>query len=222
MKVLLIPRKAKITNFVHYLSRLSWLDVYEFVQWVSEFINLLIMLIVVGLFRLERTFPAVMGLLKVRYKKALLFWSLLIFFSFFFFLSFLSAILLPSRVREIIKIYWSDYVYRCWLCLFLFRLFCRADFQASRAQSERDNKDLLVILLIIVVVAQISSREDVMVYLNKSLLPLAFPWTDMTGRDLHWRQRLFASDGEAFRVGPVRVRQVRMPIGKLCHCQVLF
>ena len=58
---------------------------------------------------------------------------------------------------------------------------------------------------------QISSREDVMRYMNETLMNSAFPWTDISGNELPWRQRLFASDGVSFRVGPVRVRQVRMP-----------
>ena len=53
--------------------------------------------------------------------------------------------------------------------------------------------------------------------MNETLMTSAFPWTDMVGNELPWRQRLFTSDGVSFRVGPVRVRQVRMP-----HCKYMF
>ncbi|XP_070188678.1 polycystin-1-like protein 2 [Littorina saxatilis] len=57
----------------------------------------------------------------------------------------------------------------------------------------------------------ISKREDVYTYMKDTLKVSAFPWTDILGEELHWRQRLYASDRVSFRVGPVRVRQVRMP-----------
>ena len=50
-----------------------------------------------------------------------------------------------------------------------------------------------------------------MLYMNQTLLTSAFPWADMVGNELPWQQRLYTSDGVSFRVGPVRVRQVRMP-----------
>ena len=48
-------------------------------------------------------------------------------------------------------------------------------------------------------------------YVKETLISSAFPWTDMVGNELPWQQRLYTSDGVSFRVGPVRVRQVRMP-----------
>ena len=58
-----------------------------------------------------------------------------------------------------------------------------------------------------------------MLYMNQTLLTSAFPWTDMVGNELSWQQRLYTSDGVSFRVGPVRVRQVRMPPRE---CRFLF
>ncbi|XP_076445170.1 polycystin-1-like protein 2 [Babylonia areolata] len=57
----------------------------------------------------------------------------------------------------------------------------------------------------------ISSREDVMAFINQTIRDTAFPWSDLTGEQLPWRLRNFASDFTSFRLGPVRVRQVRMP-----------
>ena len=48
-------------------------------------------------------------------------------------------------------------------------------------------------------------------YMKKTLLLTAFPWKDIAGNELDWRRRLFMQDFTSFRVGPVRVRQVRMP-----------
>nr|KAG5713885.1 hypothetical protein BaRGS_024512 [Batillaria attramentaria] len=57
----------------------------------------------------------------------------------------------------------------------------------------------------------IGKREDVMEWLDKTLLTTLFPWTNLIGQELDWKRRLFASDFVSFRVGPVRVRQLRMP-----------
>ncbi|XP_070186772.1 polycystin-1-like protein 2 [Littorina saxatilis] len=57
----------------------------------------------------------------------------------------------------------------------------------------------------------ITERKDVIRYMNETLLHTAFPWKDLAGNELSWKRRLFASDFTSFRVGPVRVRQVRMP-----------
>ncbi|KAL8594137.1 hypothetical protein ACOMHN_047877 [Nucella lapillus] len=58
---------------------------------------------------------------------------------------------------------------------------------------------------------EISTRKDVMTFINQTIREVAFPLTDMTGQELNWKLKYFSSDLSSFRVGPVRVRQVRMP-----------
>ncbi|XP_025098097.1 polycystic kidney disease 2-like 2 protein [Pomacea canaliculata] len=59
--------------------------------------------------------------------------------------------------------------------------------------------------------ANITKREEVMRWMNETMLPVLFPRRDSLGNSLQLRERVFTSDPSSFRVGPVRVRQLRMP-----------
>jgi hypothetical protein len=56
-------------------------------------------------------------------------------------------------------------------------------------------------------------REDVMTFLSQTLIPNLFPENDYSGQALSWRYKLFSLDGVSFRLGPVRVRQIRVNPG---------
>ncbi|PVD28968.1 hypothetical protein C0Q70_11565 [Pomacea canaliculata] len=70
----------------------------------------------------------------------------------------------------------------------------------------------------------ITKREEVMRWMNETMLPVLFPRRDSLGNSLQLRERVFTSDPTSFRVGPVRVRQLRMPfsysslLGKRRYC----
>ncbi|XP_025098102.1 LOW QUALITY PROTEIN: polycystic kidney disease protein 1-like 2 [Pomacea canaliculata] len=57
----------------------------------------------------------------------------------------------------------------------------------------------------------ITKREEVMRWMKETMLPVLFPRRDSLGNSLQLRERVFTSDPTSFRVGPVRVRQLRMP-----------
>ncbi|PVD28963.1 hypothetical protein C0Q70_11559 [Pomacea canaliculata] len=61
---------------------------------------------------------------------------------------------------------------------------------------------------------KITKREEVMRWMNETMLPVLFPLRDSLGNSLQLRERVFTSDPSSFRVGPVRVRQLRMPLSE--------
>ncbi|PVD28956.1 hypothetical protein C0Q70_11552 [Pomacea canaliculata] len=60
----------------------------------------------------------------------------------------------------------------------------------------------------------ITKREEVMRWMKETMLPVLFPRRDSLGNSLQLRERVFTSDPTSFRVGPVRVRQLRMPFSE--------
>ncbi|XP_041364036.1 uncharacterized protein LOC121379460 [Gigantopelta aegis] len=57
----------------------------------------------------------------------------------------------------------------------------------------------------------IQSHADFLTWANETFIPRMFPEKDTRGWRLPWTTRLFFSDFTSFRVGPARIRQVRMP-----------
>ncbi|XP_046352109.2 polycystic kidney disease protein 1-like 2 [Haliotis rufescens] len=57
----------------------------------------------------------------------------------------------------------------------------------------------------------IQSYDDFFTWAQSTFIPRLFPETDIRGSRLPWRKRLFFSDLINFRVGPARIRQLRMP-----------
>ncbi|XP_055955095.1 polycystic kidney disease protein 1-like 2 [Patella vulgata] len=57
---------------------------------------------------------------------------------------------------------------------------------------------------------QIKSHDDFFEWVDKTMIPAMFPTGDFRGNALDWRRKLFFDDHVNFRVGPARLRQVRI------------
>ena len=51
-------------------------------------------------------------------------------------------------------------------------------------------------------------------WLEQYFVPNYFVETDINGVQLNWRERKYLVDQSSYRVGPARLRQLRMPLGK--------
>ena len=56
--------------------------------------------------------------------------------------------------------------------------------------------------------------EDYIKWLKTTAFPVLYPETDYNGDRLHWRLRQYFHDLTSFRVGPPRLRQLRVVDGK--------
>lgn len=59
------------------------------------------------------------------------------------------------------------------------------------------------------------SASDLYVWLDQTLIPFMFPMLSANGEKLKAHQRLYIDDEVNFRVGPLRLRQLRAKEGKL-------
>ncbi|KAK3583595.1 hypothetical protein CHS0354_039414 [Potamilus streckersoni] len=60
---------------------------------------------------------------------------------------------------------------------------------------------------------QIQSKEDFFTWLNKTAFPCLFPERTPSGQELHWREREFIAGFGSYRLGPPRLRQLRVREG---------
>ena len=58
------------------------------------------------------------------------------------------------------------------------------------------------------------SASDLYVWLDHTLIPFMFPMLSANGEKLKAYQRLYIDDEVNFRVGPLRLRQLRVKEGK--------
>ena len=61
---------------------------------------------------------------------------------------------------------------------------------------------------------QIRSINDYYEWLNNTAIQRLFPENDINGDRLHWRQRQFITGEASFRLGPPRLRQLRVKKGR--------
>ena len=61
---------------------------------------------------------------------------------------------------------------------------------------------------------QVTSVEYFWRFVNVTLLPNLYPTRWYNGDKKGWRDRNFLTDGQSFRVGPARLRQIRMKEGE--------
>jgi len=66
---------------------------------------------------------------------------------------------------------------------------------------------------LIYIYIQINTTNDYIKWLDQVALPVLFPQKLYDQSKLHWRQRQFYSDLTLFRVGPPRLRQLRVKEG---------
>ena len=64
-----------------------------------------------------------------------------------------------------------------------------------------------------VTVLQIKSINSFFEWLNQSAILQLFPEYDEQGEQLHWRERQFIYGGASLRLGPPRLRQLRVKKG---------
>ncbi|XP_052217966.1 polycystic kidney disease 2-like 1 protein [Dreissena polymorpha] len=57
---------------------------------------------------------------------------------------------------------------------------------------------------------EIKKQHDYFEWLNKTVLPRMFPEVDINNETLHWRLQQFIEGGTKYRVGPPRLRQLRI------------
>ncbi|KAL3877870.1 hypothetical protein ACJMK2_035514 [Sinanodonta woodiana] len=57
---------------------------------------------------------------------------------------------------------------------------------------------------------EINSTADLFTWLNKTALPSLFPERSLNGQKLHWREREFIAGFGSYRLGPPRLRQLRV------------
>ena len=62
---------------------------------------------------------------------------------------------------------------------------------------------------------QIKSINSFFEWLNKSAILRLFPEYDEQGEQLHWRERQFIYGGASYRLGPPRLRQLRVKKGSV-------
>jgi hypothetical protein len=68
---------------------------------------------------------------------------------------------------------------------------------------------------------QIKTPGDVYNWLNISVIPSLFPEFDINGAPLHWTVRQFTNGYNNFRLGPPRLRQLRMKNSTLIRFQFI-
>ena len=69
---------------------------------------------------------------------------------------------------------------------------------------------------------QIKTPGDVYIWLNKTVFPSLFPEFDLNGDRFHWRERQFMNGIHSLRLGPPRLRQMRVTQGRPSKIQNSF
>ena len=63
-------------------------------------------------------------------------------------------------------------------------------------------------------IKQILSTRDVFRWMNNVFLPRQFAQTSYKKKPLSWRRRRYMTDGVSYRIGPARIRQLRVEPGQ--------
>ena len=79
--------------------------------------------------------------------------------------------------------------------------------------SEHLQTNVIKVFRVICVVLQIKSINGFFDWFNNSAIMRLFPEEDVNGDRLHWRERQFITGGASFRLGPPRLRQLRVKKG---------